>query len=395
MALVAEPGPGIWYPGWISPVLSYNSGLAFRTAQTLNAASMKISMFGSVFIDGRATGKTISSAGGKIHFLPGTVTFANAGTAIRVGLQDVATGAGPATQPDGTFDVYGDLVGATDTITSNTTKTVTMGTGTKTLSNGDLVCIVLDMTSRGGSDSVIVRGIEGASLSTSPNNIPSASTHNGTVWASTTASVTPIAVIEFDDGVFGVLNGTWPISNLTAHTFVSTDTPDEKGLIFQVPTERKIDAFSGMIYMAANAAADFTFLLYSDPLGTPSPVSGGSLTVIGENGPGSAMRFFTQNLAAEVTLAANTDYALMVKADSSQAVGFQSLDVANATYRKFFTGSTNLRMGHRTNGTGAFTETTTQIPMLSVRCSAFHDGTGGGGGDPVPGTTFTQGIQIL
>jgi hypothetical protein len=376
MTLAAESGPGVWFPELISPILSYNTGLMFRTGHTLDAAAEKCLMYGSIFIDGRAASKTISSAGGKIHFLPGAVTFANAGTTIRVGLQDLSTSAGPGTQPDASFDVYGDLVGATDTITTNTWKTVTMSSGTKTLSNSDLVGIVLDMTGRGGADSVIIRALEGASLSTSPSHFPGENTFVA-AWSATTVSGTPIALIEFDDGTLGVIEGTWPLSNMTSHAYVNADNPDEKGLLFQFPTERKVDAYHGMLYMA-NSAADFTIQIYSDPLGTPAAVSGSTLTHLGEHGSGvNALRFWRRNLASEITLAANTLYCLAIKADSTGAVGFQSLDIANEDYRKFFTGGTNLRMGHRNNGSGAFTETTTQIPFLGMRCTSFHDGSGG------------------
>ena len=63
-------------------------------AMTIDAAVEAVHYTGQVFLEAGSGSKTISSAGGKIHWrTSGTVTFANAGTTIRIGLQDVSTSA--------------------------------------------------------------------------------------------------------------------------------------------------------------------------------------------------------------------------------------------------------------------------------------------------------------
>ena len=69
--------------------------------------------------------------------------FSNGSTNLRIGLQDVT----PATGfEDGTFDVYADLVGGTDTIAEDVILATPMESGTKTVTHGDLLAIAIEMT---------------------------------------------------------------------------------------------------------------------------------------------------------------------------------------------------------------------------------------------------------
>ena len=72
-------------------------------------------------------------------------TFANGSTDLRVGVQDVASGA-----PDGTYDVYATYTGGTDTITNSALHRKAMTSGTKTIANGAIVAIGHTMVTRGG-----------------------------------------------------------------------------------------------------------------------------------------------------------------------------------------------------------------------------------------------------
>ncbi len=98
---------------------------------TMDGAGESQAFIGKVFLEAGTGSKTISSAGGKIRWRSGTVTFANAGTNFRIGIQDVAS----TGLEDGTFDVYADLVGGTDTITGSADQLTAMETGTKTISH--------------------------------------------------------------------------------------------------------------------------------------------------------------------------------------------------------------------------------------------------------------------
>ena len=57
-----------------------------------------------------------------------------------------------------------------------------------------------------------------------------------------------------------------------------------------------------------------------------------------------------------------------------------ALTFADANYRKLIPGGTQMRRGERQNDTGAFSATTTSIPIAGVRISSLDDGTGSGTG---------------
>jgi len=85
---------------------------AIGTLSTLNASGLKAAFMGFINFPGLATGatKTFSSSGGKIYYRAGTVTFANAGTTLDVGLQLLSTAAGPVARPDDSYLVKKSLV---------------------------------------------------------------------------------------------------------------------------------------------------------------------------------------------------------------------------------------------------------------------------------------------
>jgi hypothetical protein len=344
----------------------------------MDALDEKAAFVGRIFWQGFAASKTVSSAGGKIHFRTGATTFANAGTTVRVGLQDLDATAGPPPNPDGTFDVFDDITGGDPELTSssdNVFVTATMSSGTKTLSNGDLVAVVWDMTARGGTDSLILTELSGGGQQFSP-----------TVVANLTGSwtlATPgrgCVVIEADDGTLGTLMGTVPIQTVNTRTFSDATNPDEEGLILRVPVDCKIGGY--VLMMQANAAgADYEINLYSDPTGTPAAVSGASLTgQLGEHGGGAQRTLAHFMLPAEVTLTAGTDYCLAVKATGASGLVTVYHTLRSADDRPIL-GLTDCSRTTRNGASGAFAAgTTDEIPHFGVLISSLHDGSGGGGG---------------
>lgn len=83
-----------------------------------------------------------------IWFSLNTGVLADPGTTYRIGIQDVdmATGNG-----DGTFDVYADLVGGVDTLSSGPNE-VQFTSGSKVLNHGDLIAVEFRAISRAGAD---------------------------------------------------------------------------------------------------------------------------------------------------------------------------------------------------------------------------------------------------
>jgi len=249
------------------PRLTGNRGTAATDQNVLNAAGEELHFVGQVYLEGGSSSasKTISSSGGKIWWYTGTTTtFADAGTTLRIGIQDVS--ASSPSQGDATFDVYGDLVGGTDTINTSTAYGTAMGAGTKTIAHGDLVAVVFDMVSRGGADDVRVKTFD------HPSNVGTNRRPSVVLAAPTATRVnsTPCALIEFDDGTLGWLYGSLYMNNASNLSFgVSTSVADEYGNLFQVPVKVNM---AGVTLNTDTSAftADYEILLYEDPLGTPS-----------------------------------------------------------------------------------------------------------------------------
>jgi hypothetical protein len=217
------------------------------TYNAMDANGESVAGIGQIFLEGGAAGgtKTISNVG-KIYWKTAGSTFANAGTNVRVGLQDVSTTTG---LEDGTFDVYQDLVGGTDTIAANSVIITTMDTGTKTITHGDVVAVCVEMTTRGGVDTInVIRESNPVGIG---SGLPYATGDTGTL--SKTGNNIPIFLIEFDDGTLGWFNpGHYLVGNLYATSqstidFSNGSTPDEYAAVFKVPFKCSIN--SGAIFV--------------------------------------------------------------------------------------------------------------------------------------------------
>jgi uncharacterized repeat protein (TIGR02059 family) len=363
-------GAGIMYPTIFNPsmVTAITNGIQNST-YTMDAVNEKVAFLGNIYIDGRpASAKTISAAGsGKIHFLPGTVTFNDTLTTptnIRVGIQDLddttgGSGAGVGGTPDGTSDVYADLVAGTDTITSATWKTATMTTGTKDITHGQKIAVVIEMTARGANntDSVTVAALAAAAASCWPQV-----QHYTASYVRQTS--VPICVIEFNDGTLGYILGGSVHSAINVVTYNTGSTPDEYGIIFQLPFQSTAISL-WFVGRPSTNAANGELILYSDPLGTP--VAEATLTLDANNfnlSDGSRLNEFT--LPTAKTLAANTNYAVAYRPTTATSVIAQTWSLASADYRKFLAG-TNVSRATRTDNSGAFTATTTEFPIMGVR----------------------------
>lgn len=340
-------------------------------ALPINLAGYSLAAVGYLYLSsGPGTSKTISAAGsGKVHWLTGaSITFANAGTTLRVGVQDVNTTTGIE---DTTFDVYGDFVGGTDTITADAVNTVTMESGTKTITHGDLVAVVLEMTSRAGADTVsVVRA-------TSSMVQPYLTWDNGS--GPQRISSAAMVSIQFDDGTIGYFGaGFFALDTETPTAYGSSSTPDEHALVFRLPFEASA---TGLFAKLASMASgdDFELILYSDPLGTPVA----ERTITQDMDIGGGGLFYDRPFTTAYTLAANTDYAIALRPTTGNTLSYQRLTFGsgNGNLRQATMLGTNWYYAARTNQTGAFGSTdTTLLPLFGVYLGQLDDATGGGGG---------------
>jgi hypothetical protein len=171
------------------------------------------------------------------------------------------------------------------------------------------------------------------------------------------------------------LDGSWPLSAaIVGEAFSDASSPDERGMIFQVPFDCDIDLLSMMIQFGANNTSAGELRLYADPLGTPTVIAGPIATVWEEhNSPASARRRLYP-LAAPVSLTKNTDYCLALKSIGTGNVSLLSFSPAVATYAAMMPGGTAAKRGQRNNLTGAFTIPNDAVLIgNSVRVCAVHD----------------------
>lgn len=380
MAFVSDP-MGVGYPlGRLTGIPSISS-----TTTTLDAATEKVVLYGRAYINGRPTSaKTISAAGGgSISFRLGTTTFANAGTTCRVGICDLDLANGPPARDDGAYDVNVDLTGGGGGLTTAAWNTVPMtgGSGSKDISHGDLIAVVIELTARAGADSVVVQHLANFFHGMSNPQCPAVSSFLASTWAA--VAVVPTMVITFDDGTIATFDDTIPVSSGfgAGESFTNSSNPDERGEMFQVTRNCKIDAIFATAEAVSGTDGTWEVNLYADPLGTPtSLLPGGAALPFDPQVAGSVNNYgyHTFPFATEIELARNTDYCVAVKATGANNIILAAFVLGNAAYRAFLPGTTTLRGATRNNGSGAFAESTTTHRNCGVRISAFDDGTGAG-----------------
>lgn len=350
------------------------------TSVTLDAAGESAALIGKVHLEGRTGSKTISSAGGEIWFATAAVTFANGGTNLRVGIQDVDATTG---LEDTTWDVYKDFTGGGGGVSTSVYNAAVMASGSKTISHGDIVAVVVEMTTRGGADSVVLQRMSVIASGSLPNQIgfPYGTADTGTLAK---ASLMPIVFLKFDDGTFGWIQGTCPYylpAQNTRHSFSSSTTPDEYAAVFRLPFKCKIDAV-GIDCDQIDSTDAPEIILYSDPLGTP--VADVTLTPDMDEfqGLGIVNGGAVFQLASEYTIEANTWYALSVRPTTTAALEVRTWSVGSGfedTKRAGPFGADILH-GTRTNQSGAFSTTLVErIPDIVLFLSQLDDGAGGSG----------------
>jgi hypothetical protein len=330
----------------------------------IDAVGERIAAVGHLLLStGPGTSKTISSAGGKIYWATGPVTWADAGTSVSVGIQDVAsTGI-----EDTTYDVSAALVPGTETITANAVNVAVMESGTKTITHGDFVAVVLTMTARGGTDSVSV-------FRQSLGSLPY-STLNGAKVGSN-----PMMTVEFDDGTVGFFDvASFAYVSEAATVFGSSSTPDEHALIFRVPVPcAAVGLYANLLSLAS--ADDFELILYSDPLG--SPVA--QRTLVQDMDLSATNPNYGRPFTSAYSLTAGTDYAIALRPTTTNTLAYSRLNFGsgNSILRKATMLGTHAYLATRSDQTGAFgSADTTILPLFGVWLAQFDDGVSSGGGE--------------
>lgn len=366
-----------WVPGF--PLIQ---GVALPTTidPLMDADAEEVHNVGHIYWADRGS-HTVSSAGGKIHWLPGaSIAFVSSAT-LQIGIQDVDTANGPAGRGDGTFDVSATLDGGTDTITSTTALATAMETGTKTIAHGALICVAFKLAIVSGTQAIRVRGWSASTSVTFPyiTLITSGPTYS-------VQSGVPNIVIEADDGTRGIIYGTTPFSvSPTQLAYKNNDTTKEYGNILRFSTPVQID---GLFVCAAASAntANLSVVLYSDPLAAGAGPTATATVALDANTlglvTGSSPRWIWVPLPTILTLAKDTDYVVALKPDAAVNIGLMYIDEQTGDMAALPLGANCYGMSRNTIGAGtAFSSISsgTRRFMIGVSVCGGDDGAGGGG----------------
>lgn len=291
-----------------------------------------------------------------VQILFGTVTTAQD---IKVSFQDVSLTTG---DPDGVVDQFRVIPLAsvssggspeTGLITSDGTDTGTKRSVTK----GDLLAIVIEFNSLTGN-----LDIRGALKDTRV-------WINGDVYidhfeAAWTKSIIagPNFALKYNDGSFAYIPGTIPSSDL-GQTSGNNSNSAEFGIKFQVPFKCKI----GGAILSIDLDGDADVVLYD-----ASDVVLESVSLDKDRRPATVDLYFAAIFDTEITLNINTVYRLVVKPTSVTNVIVKHITVTSAARLDQLSGGQNF---HKTNRTGgAWTDTLTQYPFISLLITALDDG---------------------
>lgn len=322
------------------------------------------------FADGPGTSKTFSSAGGKIYWMSGsTLTWASAGSTVRVGIQDVnASGV----NDDIWDDVYDDLVQGTDTITVVTMNTVTMSTGSRTLTHGDLIAVVIEMTVKNGTDQV--RPLYDAGVAAHAGGFPYLS-NDTTGGGPSKGAGTPSVTLGMDDGTLAVLHPAACLGQIAATTFGSGSTPDEYALVFRAPYRAALSALCA--HVGDYDASDTGSIRLYEQATSASPVLVRSVTVPPAtlaHGLAGGSTAWTVAPINEYICEPGSFYAVSYAATSAGTTALNRWTAFPPGARVFMPWGVDCWEGTRSNDAGAFTLSSTTLPRIGYLVSKIDDG---------------------
>lgn len=350
-----------------------STSITSAVSTLLDAANEAIIMIGQVITEDGQSHTIDTTGSSSIGWRSAAVTFIDAGTTVKVGLAAVDTAAGPAPRAVNvanviTFDVSKTL--AAGGIAANAWQENVPDAGTKTIANGDLVAMAVQMTARGGSDAVNVTCE--ASLLSGPLR-PTVTNFVGGSY--TAATAIPNAVITFSDGTLGFFFGSVVFSTTaTALGFNSSSSPNEFGNFFQAPFPMSIYGIASG-HSIASGSSNFDMVLYSDPMGTP--VAQRTLSVDANTlGSVSGGRWCTYLFSSPHQVAPNQPIGLVLKPTSANNVTINSTIFNVANHQKSLPFGLNGYAISRSGGAGAFAQVNSGKERygMSVIAGAFDTG---------------------
>ncbi|MGX1323863.1 hypothetical protein AB7M17_007316 [Bradyrhizobium sp. USDA 377] len=343
------------------------------TDSNINAANLAVVMIGQVWWDDHASHTVDTTGSSAIGWRSGSGIFANSGTTLKVGIASVDTSNGPTGRPSNSagvisYDVVASILGNSGLVTSNAWIESVPTSGTRTIAHNELIAVCWQLTSRAGSDAVLIRSIGNAGFS---NGIPSFCIYNGSSFSG--QSLMPNCVIRASDGTRGYLIGASVASSSSSQSWNNTSTTKEYANVIQVPYACK--AYGVVHY--SNVGGDVDYVLYEDPFGTPTVRASVSVdaNTVGTSSLASYPLMFTTGFG--FTLSANTPYAIAMKPTTATNVSLSYLTFGNVAHHTSVPGGDNGYAVSR--NTGAFAAQNSQLDRYFLGLCVGGGDTGGGG----------------
>jgi hypothetical protein len=324
MSLLPFPGSPLCAVG----LLPYATNVSVNSS-VIDAANEAVILIGRIQTSDGGSHTIDTTGSSSLQWQTGSVTFSSTSTTVKVGLAAVDTANGPPGRAVNvsnviTFDVSRTMTGGGGGITAFAWQTHVPDAGSKTIANGDLVAFAVQMTARGGSDSVTVNAL----LLNNPMNRPLV-TQFTTVYSAIASA--PNAVISFSDGALGFFYGGFVFRTISTTTFNSGSTPNERGQLFQLPFPCRVRGCY-VFAQLGTTNADLDLILYSDPLGTPVAQRTVSVDQNTIATAGSSQRI-VEYFSSGYDVPANTPVVLAVKPTTTNNVTLPFKTLANAAHR--------------------------------------------------------------
>jgi hypothetical protein len=238
--------------------------------------------------------------------------------------------------------------------------------GTKTIANGDLVAIAIQMTAR-VSDNVSLH----SNSTTAIVARPVATQFTGGSYSSVTG--VPNVLITFSDGALGWISGGSASANISTRTWNSGSANAEYGQLFNLPFPTRVYGFYGWVA----SSADFDMVLYSDPLGTP--VAEKTVSVDASTVGAATGRRIEVIFPSPYDVAANAPIGAVFKPGGSNISSYYKT-LHNAAHRIVDPWGTSGYGIARASGAFAPENSNLDHYYVGLITGAFDDGAGSGGG---------------
>lgn len=249
------------------------------------------------------------------------------------------------------------------------------GSGSKrSVTKGDWLACVARFENFVASDSITFDGSSPIGTRIGPNGFlnsyPVTSSDAGTNWNVDSARILIIA-LKYDDGTYATLDmPSYPFTAFNQRTFGSGSTPDERGLLFQVPFKARLAG----IWARVDPDNAFDIVLYDSASSVVISQSGYYTNTYSANGANGFFPF-----ASPPTLTINSNYRIVIKPTTASTLILYDFDVNSSAIRQSLPGGSTWKSTSRTDA-GAWTDVDTNLPFMGLVFDGFDDGVGGGGG---------------